>query len=233
MNRLSKYRKIGIVGGMAPESTSALYELIIEKHINRHSNYEFPDIIIYSVNFAKMIELQESGDMATYVSELSQAVSSLERAGTELVTIASNTPHMVIDKLRSLSGVPIVSIPDIVAERADKLNMRSVLLLGTKFTMRSDFYQKAFLPHGIKVIVPNDADIETLNSIIYDDLSVGDFKNSAKQSILDIMNNYPCDGIILGCTELPLIIDSEDSSCPLLDTLDIQAESVLNIASKT
>lgn len=224
---MSVYKRIGILGGMSPESTAEFYSVLAQKHYDQHHDYEYPEIVIFSVNFARMIDLQEAGDHQKYAAELVKGIRALERAGVELITMASNTPHMVLDLLRSETKVPILGIPECVVAKAKDLGIKNAILLGTKFTMQATFYQEAFANSGIDVIVPSESDIIEINRIVYDELVIGEFKDESKHKLLDIVSKYPIDGVILGCTELPLILRPKDTPLILLDTIDIYADATL------
>ncbi len=221
------YKRIGILGGMSPESTAEFYSLLIKKHFAQFKDYSYPEIVIYSVNFAEVIGLQEADNIVSYANELTRGIKALESAGSELIVIASNTPHMIFDDLQRRTHVPMLSMPLTVMNEAVKLKLKRLLLLGTKFTMQKDFYQKAFLGSNIEIIVPTASEQETVNNIVYKELVVGDIKGISRQKLVKIISSYSVDGVILGCTELPLIIRQDDVSAMLLDTVDIFTDATL------
>lgn len=227
---MKNYMKIGILGGMSPESTTEFYNFLIKKYFEKNKDYSYPEIIIFSVNFEKIIQLQESGDKNTYIEELMQGILSLENAGAEFAVIASNTPHMIFSELQERSNIPLLSIVYNTAHKAKKLKLKKLLLLGTKFTMQSTFYKDDFLKLDIEIVVPSDSEQKEINRIIFDELVQGIVKRESKESFMQIINNYSVEGVILGCTELPLIVKPEDTTKILLNTLDIHVESTLSYA---
>ena len=229
---MPRYKRIGILGGMSPISTIKFYDLLIKKHFERNKNHAYPEIVIFSVNFDRIIKLQESNDVKAYVKELMVGIDSLQKAGADFVVIPSNTPHMVFDELQRKSNIPLLSIVKITANKAKNLGMKKLLLLGTKFTMQSNFYRDEFEKLRIEIVAPSLDEQSKINKIIYDELVNGIIKEESKKKILDTVKNYDVDGIILGCTELSLILSSRDIKIPLLDTLQILAEATLDYATK-
>ena len=217
---------------MSPISTIKFYDLLIKKHFERNKNHAYPEIVIFSVNFDRIIKLQESNDVKAYVKELMVGIDSLQKAGADFVVIPSNTPHMVFDELQRKSNIPLLSIVKITANKAKNLGMKKLLLLGTKFTMQSNFYRDEFEKLRIEIVAPSLDEQSKINKIIYDELVNGIIKEESKKKILDTVKNYDVDGIILGCTELSLILSSRDIKIPLLDTLQILAEATLDYATK-
>ena len=227
---MARVKRIGILGGMSPESTTEFYVLLVKKYYQTYHNHAYPEIVIFSVNFDKMIKLQELGDTKLYVQELMKGIRALEKAGADFAVIASNTPHLVFGELQRKSSIPLLSMVQSTAQRARAQKMSKVLLLGTRFTMQSSFYKDEFEKLGIGVIVPSKTEQDMINNIIYKELVQGVVKKESKKRILTIIKNYDVDGIILGCTELPLILTPKDTKIPLLNTLTIHAEATLDYA---
>lgn len=227
---MANYKIIGILGGISPKSTTEFYDLLIKKHYEQNKNYAYPEIIIFSVNFDKIIKLHESDDKTMYIEELMKGISSLEKAGAEFVVIAANAPHVVFDELQKRSKVPLLSIVQNTVNKAKQLKLKKLLLLGTKSTMQSSFYKEGFLKASIEVVVPSDSEMMIINKIIFNELVQGTVRSESKESLLHIINNYSVDGVVLGCTELPLIIKPEDTTKIILNTLDIHVESTLSYA---
>ncbi len=142
--------------------------------------------------------------------------------------MAANSPHAVFKELEILSNIPLLSIVKVTAEKAKQEGMKKLLLLGIKFTMQSSFYQNACKGLGIEVIVPTESEQNDINRIIFDELVISIFRNESKNKLLEIIGNYKVDGVILGCTELPLILKQEDADVKLLNTLKIHAEAALS-----
>jgi len=220
--------RIGILGGMSHKSTIKYYDQILEKYYERKHDYDYPEVIIFSLNFQRIIDLEHGDNRKGYIEYLMEGIKALEQAGASFIIIAANSPHAVYDDLVQLVNVPILSIVKATAEKAHQENLKKLLLLGIKFTMQSTFYQEFFAKEGIEVIIPSDEEQDRLNKIIFEELVIGLFNDESKSIILRIIINYTTDGVILGCTELPLIISQEDTRVKLLNTLNLHVEAVLN-----
>lgn len=221
---------IGILGGISAESTLKYYDSIIKGYFARRQNYYYPKILIYSLDFQEYTDIEDCGDKNALVDFLIKGVEVLQRAGVDFVVIAANSPHAVFDKVQSHVRVPMLSILEVVAIRAAELGLRRLLLLGIKVTMQSDFYQVACAKYEIEVNVPLESEQDEVNEIIFSELTRGIFNDSTKRRLLQIIDNYSSDGVILGCTELPLIIQDGDCQKTLLDTVEIHALAALNQA---
>ena len=220
-------KRIGILGGISHESTIKYYETILKKYYEKYKNYYYPEVVIFSLDFQKFTDY-ENGDREKYIEYIGEGLTGLENAGADFVIMAANSPHSVFEDVERRSKVPILSIVEVTAEKAAKAGMKAVLLLGIKFTMESSFYRDVCSNYGIDVIVPKDEDMDEINRIIFDELVIGEIKKESKKKLLTIIDGYEVDGIILGCTELPLILTQEDTRIPLLDTLKIHAEAALD-----
>ena len=220
-------KKIGILGGMSYESTIKYYDLILQKYYDRYQDYHYPEILIYSLNFQKVIDYELGDDEGIYVNYLMNGINSLQNGGADFIVMAANSPHAVYDKLVQRSKVPILSIVEAAAEKAKQENLKKLLLLGIKFTMQSSFYKDFFAKTDMEVITPLDSEQDIVNQIIFDELVIGKFSEESKQALLKIINNYNIDGVILGCTELPLILQQNDTDVILLDTVEVHVEAVL------
>ena len=220
-------KKIGILGGMSYESTIKYYDLILQKYYDRYQDYYYPEILIYSLNFQKVIDYELGDDERIYVDYLMEGINSLQKGGVDFIVMAANSPHAVYDDLVQLSKIPILSIVKATAERAQQENLKKLLLLGIKFTMQSSFYQEFFAKSDMEVITPSDSEQDIINKIIFDELVIGKFTKESKQMLLKIVNDYKVDAVILGCTELPLILQQNDTDLILLDTVELHVEAVL------
>ncbi len=220
--------RIGILGGMSYESTLKYYDLILQKYYDRFNDYNYPEIVIFSLNFQKVIDYELGDDKVKYKEYLMTGIKSLEKSGVSFIIMAANSPHAIYEELEKSSKVPILSIVKATIRKAKQENMRKLLLLGIKFTMQSIFYQEHSKKFGIEVITPTDEEQNEINSIIFDELVIGFFKQESKQRLLHIINQYKVDGVILGCTELPLLISQKDTEIKLLDTVDLHTEETLN-----
>ncbi|MFX0057608.1 MAG: aspartate/glutamate racemase family protein [Candidatus Hodarchaeota archaeon] len=220
--------RIGIIGGMSYKSTVKYYELILEKYYEKKHNYCYPEIIIFSLNFQKVINYELGDDKSKYVDYLMDGVRSLENAGVCLIIMAANSPHAVFDKLKARTNTKILSIVEATAEKAKKEKVRRLLLIGIKFTMQSTFYQDYFKKLGMEIITPKEEDQNEIDKIIFEELVIGHFRSKSKDKILEIIGKYEVDGVILGCTELPLLIKQKDLKIILLDTVDIHVSKTLD-----
>ncbi len=225
---LSKVKKIGILGGMSYESTIKYYELILQKHYEKYRDYSYPEIIIFSLNFQKVIDYELGDDKTLYIEYLMSGIKSLENAGADFVIMTANSPHAVYEDLVGLTKIPILNIVKATIEKALKENMKTLLLLGIKFTMQSTFYQDYCKELGIEVITPLNEEQDEINTIIFDELVIGHYRQESKKKIIQIINGYKVDGVILGCTELPLILNQNDTEVKLLDTVELHTEATLN-----
>ncbi len=223
-------KRIGILGGISCESTLAYYQLIHTKYYELKGDYYYPEIIIYSLNFQKFTDFEVRGEKQAYIEYILTGLRALERAGAEFGLLAANSPHVVFSELEKEIDLPLLSIVDVTAKHAKVIGVQRLLLLGIRFTMESHFFQKRCSELGINVIIPVRAEREEIDRIIFEELVIGIIKESSRQRLLDIINEYEVDGVILGCTELPLILHKGDSKLPFLNTLELHAGAALNYA---
>ncbi|MHA1986247.1 MAG: aspartate/glutamate racemase family protein [Promethearchaeota archaeon] len=221
-------RRIGILGGMSYESTIKYYDLILQKYYSKYNNYSYPEIIIFSLNFQKVIDYELGDDKSGYIDYLMSGIKSLENAGVEFIIMAANSPHAVYSDLEKLARIPIISIVKATIQYAGRENMKTLLLLGIKFTMQSTFYQNYSKKLGINVITPSIQEQHEIDEIIFSELVIGITKQESRRKLLEIINSYEVDGVILGCTELPLILFQKDTKTKLLDTVELHVEAAFN-----
>ena len=226
-------KKIGILGGMTPESTTTYYETIIHKYEEKSGDYNFPEIIIYSVSFQQFVDWMHQDKWDNVRSALAEGLNSLAKAGADFAVIATNTMHLLFDDLQKESDIPLLSIVDAAAASISKKKLDKVILLGTKFTMSRQFYQEGLNRHQISTIVPNTEEQDIIHKIIFDELGRGIIKDESRKKYLDIiqrLHQKGGQGVILGCTEIPLLIKNSDCDLPLFDTAAIHAEKALEFA---
>ena len=221
-------KKVGILGGMSYESTIKYYDLLLQKYYEKYQDYHYPEVLIFSLDFQKVIDCELGDDENIYVNYLMEGINSLQNGGSDFIVMAANSPHAVYDKLILKSKVPILSIVEATAQKAKKNNLKNLLLLGIKFTMQSSFYKDTFAKLKMKVKTPVESEQDVINKIIFDELVIGKFTVESRDSLLKIINSYDVDGVILGCTELPLILHQNDTNVILLDTVEIHVEATLN-----
>ncbi|MFX0042433.1 MAG: aspartate/glutamate racemase family protein [Candidatus Hodarchaeota archaeon] len=225
--QLAKSKRIGILGGMSYESTIKYYDLILQKYYEKFNDYHYPEVVIFSLNFQKVIDYEFGDDKAKYIEYLMRGIRALENADVSFILMAANSPHAVFEEIEDISTVPLISIVKSTAQVAQEKEMKKLLLIGIKFTMQSTFYQKYFKKLGMEVITPSNEEQNEIDKIIFNELVIGYFKQQSKKRILQVTNNYKVDGVILGCTELPLILNQRDTEIILLDTVEIHAEAAL------
>jgi peptide deformylase len=220
-------KKIGILGGISHKSTIQYYELILKKYYELKKNYYYPEIVIYSLDFQKFTDFEDNGDSEGYVKYIMEGIHALETAMADVIIMAANSPHSVYDEIKNLTSTPMISIVEAVAEHAIKKEYKKLLLLGIKYTMENGFYQDYFKNIGIEVITPSQNERGIINDIIFKELSIGEFNMVSKEILLNIIRNYKVDAVILGCTELPLIINSDDLDLGVLDTIELHVDKTL------
>lgn len=222
-------KRIGILGGISYESTLMYYRLILEEYYNLYKDYYYPEVVIFSLNFQKFTDF-ENTNSRKYIKYIMEGIHALEGAGVDFIAMAANSPHAVFDTIHKQAGVPMVSIVDATLTKAVKSSMKTLLLVGIAFTMESSFYMRAAEPYGIHILVPNSKERTEIDTIIFDELVRGIITEKSKTRLLDIIGSYNVDGIILGCTELPLVVTPKECSTPLLDTVKIHVEAILHYA---
>ncbi|MCY7919236.1 aspartate/glutamate racemase family protein [Bacillus vallismortis] len=221
-------KKIGLIGGMSWESSAEYYRMINEEIKKKLGGLHSAKCILYSVDFKEIEHYQSEGAWDKAGAALGEAARSLEKAGADFIIICTNTMHKVIGYIQEMITIPILHIADATADQITRQGIRSVGLLGTKYTMEQDFYKSRIESHNINVIVPTDEERELINAIIYQELCLGEIKQSSKNTYKKIINHLVdrgAEGIILGCTEIGLLVKAEDSEVPLFDTTFIHAHS--------
>ena len=229
----SMYKKIGILGGLSPESTSEYYLHIVREFTRQHGDHGYPEIIIYSLSFQNYIDWPKQGRWDLVGEGLSQAARHLEAAGAELIVLATNTMHIVQDAIRASVNVPFLSLLDVIGQAILDQGLHTAGLLGTKFTMEEGFYQQALHEMGIEALIPNAEERELVNSVIYDELVAGIVNPASRESYLTIIDSLVqggAQGIILGCTEISLLINPSHTPIPLFDTTALHASAALSAA---
>lgn len=211
---------------MSWESTVTYYQVINETVRQELGGLHSAQCVLYSVDFAEIEHYQASGEWDKSAAVLTQAAQSLERAGAEFIVICTNTMHKVVPQMQPHLNVPILHIADMTAQELKQQGIARVGLLGTKYTMLQDFYKNVLVQNGIEVLIPDSADIELVNHVIYDELCLGVIKPQSKAQylrIIDKLHAGGAQGIILGCTEIGLLVQQRDTAVPLFDTTLIHA----------
>lgn len=222
--------KIGMIGGIGPESTVDYYQRLIRLYQENISAEDYPEILINSVDMTRMLKLEADGDWDGLTAMLADAVVALQKAGADFAFMASNTPHIVFDRVRAASPIPLVSIVAAARAEAERLGLKKVGLLGTLFTMRSDYYQTAFAESGISVVVPDGMEQQYIHEKLFSEIERGVFLEETRRGLLIIirrlMADAAIDGVILGCTELPLILTKSEFGIPFLNTTEIHTRRI-------
>ena len=219
-------KTIGIIGGMSWESTLTYYQIMNETVKQELGGLHSAKILLYSVDFSEIERCQAEGDWEKSGDILASAAESLEKAGADFLVIATNTMHKVVPQIQKRIHIPIVHIAEVTAEDLKQNHITTVALLGTKYTMTQAFYKEKLENAGITVLIPDAQEIEVVNSIIYDELCLGSILETSKERFLQIIETLKkrgAQGVILGCTEIGLLIKQEDTDLPVFDTTRIHA----------
>ena len=220
-------KTIGLIGGMSWESTVTYYKIINETVKEKLGGLHSAKCILYSVDFQEIEECQANGNWEKSGEILGEAAYNLEKAGADFIVICTNTMHKVVNQIKEKISIPILHIAEMTAEKILEKGLKNIALLGTKYTMEQDFYKSKLIEKGINVIIPDKNDIEIINKVIYDELCLGTINSNSKKKFLEIVDKLRskgAEGIILGCTEIGLLIKNEDTDVPLFDTAIIHAE---------
>lgn len=226
-------KTIGLIGGMSWESTATYYSLINNHIKDELGGLNSAKILLYSLNFKEVEELQSLGDWDKNGKLLAEAALTLEKAGADFVLICTNTMHKIADTVSKKISKPLLHIGDVTADELIKNNVKKVALLGTKYTMEQDFYKKRLINRGLDVVVPCEKDRIRINKIIFNELCVGKICEGSKKEFLDIIDGLSqqgIQGVILGCTEIGLIINQNDTNIKLFDTTLIHAKAAADMA---
>ncbi|WP_155593801.1 aspartate/glutamate racemase family protein [Lysinibacillus cavernae] len=226
-------KTIGLIGGMSWESSAEYYRLINEQVKHQLGGLHSAKCILYSVDFQQIEHFQARGEWDEAGHVLAQAAQSLERAGADLLIICTNTMHKVIDVIEAAITIPILHIADATARQIKEAGLQKIALLGTMYTMEQEFYKARVEGFGIDVIVPDKIARMEVNRIIYEELCLGNIVSASKSyymQIIDELVKAGAQGVILGCTEIGLLIQQEDVHVPVFDTAAIHAQAAVSIA---
>ncbi|QFT09589.1 aspartate/glutamate racemase family protein [Vibrio sp. THAF190c] len=227
-------KTIGLLGGMSWESTASYYKALNEGVKSRLGGLNSAKVVLFSVNFDEIEKLQHQGKWDETAVLLSDAAESVEKAGADFLMICTNTMHKVVSEIESRISIPVLHIADATASVLQTDGIEKVGLLGTRFTMEQDFYKGRLTDKfGMDVVVPNSEDQESVHTIIYDELCKGVIKESSKQQYLKIIDKLYAEGaqaVILGCTEIALLVSQQDTQVPLYDTTEIHAKQGVEYA---
>lgn len=230
-------KTIGLLGGMSWESTAGYYQKINEGVRQSMGGLHSAKIAMYSVDFATIEALQRQGDWEGTTAILSDAAQKIESAGADVLLICTNTMHKVAPQIESIINIPLLHIADATAEVLLEQGVSKVGLLGTAFTMEQDFYKgRLSEKHGLTVYTPNENDRAIIHDVIYQELCLGQVKQESKAEYLRIIQalaEQGAEAVILGCTEIGLLVQQSDTPVTLIDTADVHAQKAVAYATKT
>jgi aspartate racemase len=224
-------KTLGLIGGTGPESTIEYYRLLVAK-FREQADGNSPSLVIDSVNLKHMIEWMTAGELGKVTDYLSDAIDKLRLAGADLAALTANTPHIVFDELQARSALPLISIVEAACDKVQELNLRTVALFGTRFTMQAPFYPKVFSRSDVKLVLPNDEEQNYIHEIYMGELLKDVFRPETRVRLLAIADAMKSrdgiDAVILGGTELPLLLrDEQHNGIPLLDTTRIHVDRLV------
>lgn len=229
-------KKVGLIGGIGPASTLDYYMGIINGYMQKAHNINYPEIIIYSINMTEMISYADKGHWDKVIAQLSQATEKLSAAGADFIAMASNTPHLVFNEVSEQSPVPLLSIVEETCRFVKAMQYKRVLTIGTLVTMKSGLYTEPLNKHDISPLLPSDDEQKEIYSLFYPNLENGIVVAEDKEKMLKLVDRIikekNADSVILGCTELPLMIKQGDLTEPVVDTTQIHIESIVNYMMK-
>jgi aspartate racemase len=227
-------KTIGLIGGMSWESSIEYYRIINETVRARLGGLHSAKSIMYSVNFAEIEALQQQGKWNEATALMIAAAQRVENGGADFVIICTNTMHRMADEVQNQIKIPLLHIVDATAEKIKAQGLKKIGLLGTRFTMEEDFYRgRLSEKHGLEVIIPTEKERDIVHRVIFDELCLGEIRPSSREQYVSVMDHLARDGaegIILGCTEISLLIQEEDSQIPLFDTTKIHAMAAVEYA---
>ncbi|GAA0798449.1 aspartate/glutamate racemase family protein [Psychrobacter piscatorii] len=224
-------RTLGIIGGMSWESTESYYRIINEGIKAKLGGLHSADLLIHSVDFGPINTLQETGEWNELGAMMASSGKRLQAAGVQGLMIASNTMHKLFDDVQSATDLPLIHIADATIDAIKAQNLSKIALLGTQFTMTQDFYKQRLIDAGLEVLIPAEGERAEVHRIIKKELCVGEFKDSSRQYYIDVISKLAeqgAEGVILGCTEIGLLITQDDSPIPVFDTTAIHAAAAVD-----
>ena len=226
-------KTIGLIGGMSWESTIPYYRIINEKIKESLGGLHSARIILYSVEFAEIESCQAGGQWDRSAEILGDAAEKLEAAGADFIVICTNTMHKVAPQIQERISIPVVHIADATADRLEAAGIRKVALLGTRYTMTQDFYKSRLTARGFEVLIPDAEGVEIVNNVIYRELCLGIIREESRAAfsrIIASLKEQGAEAVILGCTEIGLLVQQDNSALPVFDTTEIHAVRAAGLA---
>lgn len=226
-------KTIGLIGGMSWESSAEYYRIINEEVRNRLGGLHSAKCLLYSVDFDEIERMQRQNEWNKAAEVVTAAACGLEAAGADFIVICTNTIHKVADKIQAGTNIPLLHIADATSEHIISAGMKTIGLIGTQYTMEEDFYKSRLEDRGIEVVIPEKEDRVVVNSVIFKELCLGKLYEESRKAYKNIIRKLieeGAEGIILGCTEIGLLIKQEDSPVPLFDTTVLHAKGAVDYA---
>ena len=229
-------KTIGLIGGMSWKSTIPYYQIINETIRDLAGGFHSAKVVLYSVDFAEIEAMQSAGRWEQSGQFLAEVAQKIEHAGADFLVIGTNTMHIVADQIAGAIGIPILHIADATARVVLDAGAQTVGLLGTRFTMEKDFYRRKLEDHGLRVLIPEQAERDEVHRVIYEELVLGRIEETSRTKYRTIVQELVArgaDAIIFGCTEIGLLIGQSDSPVPVFDTATIHAQAAARLAMET
>jgi len=227
-------KTIGFIGGMSWESSLEYYRIVNEEVKARLGGFHSAKCVMYSVDFQEIEEMQHQGKWDDATEVLIDAAQKVERGGADFIAICTNTMHKMAEDVEANIGIPLLHIVDVTAAKIKEQGQHTVGLLGTKFTMEQEFYKGRLIEkHGISVIIPPEDERDDIHTILYSELCIGDIRSESKAKFQEVIAHLAAkgaEGIVLGCTEIPLIVKQDDYTIPLYDTTSLHAKAAVDMA---
>lgn len=225
-------KRIGLIGGLGPEATIDYYKEIINAFKNDGGDLNYPEIIVFSVNMSEFLDLMKQKKYDQVTAYLSEKIDALKHAGAEFAAISANTPHLLFDRLKENSPIPLISIIEATCEEAYKRGLKRPGLFGTGFTMDASFFTDVFKKYDIDVVMPEKEDKVLINNKLFSEIELGIFTETTRMMLIDIIGKMvkeqQIDSLILGCTEFPLILDQNNyAGIPMLNTTKIHVDAIV------
>ena len=225
-------RKIGLIGGITPESTILYYRILNQLNAQKLGDKHSAKVLMNSFDFGEISKLQTEGNWEKLNQLMAEAGKNLENAGATCILICANTMHLCIHAVKQVVTIPVIHIAEATAKEIAKKGLKKVALLGTKYTMEKDFFKDILLSFGIETIIPEEQDRQEIHRVIYDELSKGNIRSTSKENYMNIIQKQiknGAEGVVLGCTEIPLLIHQNDVAVPVFDTTTIHATAAFNL----
>ncbi len=226
-------KTLGLIGGMSWESTVPYYSIINEEVKNALGGLSSAKIVLYSVNFEEIEAYQSTGRWDKAAQVLGDAAKKLEAFGADYIIICTNTMHKIAPEISAMVKIPLVHIAEATADKLLEQGIAKAALLGTKYTMQQDFYKAKLTERGIEVLIPDDRDVEIINDVIFNELCVGIVRDESREEFkrcIRYLRERGAEAVILGCTEIGMLIKQEDSALPVFDTTYIHAKRAAELA---